>query len=86
MLQIIQVIIHALYMLRPVTVIIHVPCECFHGQSQFPADLCELMATPLDVLAFHAFLFAGNVLLFPILPIIFAMDTLFVVISPAGCL
>ena len=84
LLQIIQVIIHTFYMLRPVTVVIHIPCECFHGQPQFPADLCELLASPLDVPAFDAFLFTGNILLFPVLPVVFAMGTLFIIIAPAG--
>lgn len=71
---------------RPVSVAIHIPCECFHGQSQFPADLCKFLAAPLDILALHAFLFTENILLFPVLPVVFALPALFVIIASAGIL
>ena len=86
LLQIIQVVIHALYVFRPVAFTVHVPCKSFYRQLRFPADLCELLASPLDVPAFDAFLFTGNILLFPVLPLVFAMVTLFMRIAPAGSL
>lgn len=79
-----QVVIHSLYVFRPVAVTVHIPCKCFYIQLRFPADMCELEAAPLDVLTLDAFLFTGDDLLFPVSPIAFSMDALFTVITPAG--
>ena len=81
-----QVVIHALYVFRPVAFTVHVPCKSFYRQLHFPADLGELMASPLDVLTLDAFLFSGNDLLFPVLPVILTMNTFLIVVTPAGSL
>ena len=78
-----QVVIHALHMLRPVPIFIRIPGQRLFGQVKLAADFSQLPASPLDVLAFHAFLFAEDLLPRPVLPVVFAVDAFLIIISPA---
>ena len=70
-------------MLRPVAFHVAVPGQHLHGHPKVLADLCELMAAPLDILPFDALLFTWDALLLPVFPVSFAVPAFLVVVAPA---